>query len=183
MTPWEPSRSSMRPLNVPTGSDTQIESVLRQIGRRVLDDVWIGGRVRAVTFGAVATLAGAALNGWLGTAARATAQMPTGWISHVAIGLFTLTAALSSVAVRLRRFRWCCAAAYIGGIATVAGLGMVWWHQTAPPGRSAGPAAWMVIGVLACVTLTVTWLGVILTPLERSQPDIRCALPHRPEWR
>jgi hypothetical protein len=37
----------------------------------------------------------------------------------------------------------------------------------------------MVIGVLAWATLTVIWLSVILTPLERSQPDIRCAVPDR----
>ena len=173
----------MRPLNVATGSETQIESVLRQIGRRVLDDVWMSGRARAFTLGAVATLGGGALNGWLDTAAKATAQTQTVWISQAAIGLFVLTAALSSAAVGLRRFRWCCAAAYLGGIATVTGLGMVWWHQTAPSGRSAGPSAWMVIGVLACATLTVIWLSVILTPLERSQPDIRCAAPDRRKGR
>ncbi len=76
------------------------------------------------------------------------------------IGLFALMATLSSVALGLWRFRWCCAAAHLGGIATIAGLGMVWWDQIAPSGRSAGTSAWMVIGTLACVTLTVAWLGV-----------------------
>jgi hypothetical protein len=33
----------------------------------------------------------------------------------------------------------------------------------------------MVVGALCSVALTVTWLRVILTPIERSQPDIRLA--------
>jgi hypothetical protein len=33
----------------------------------------------------------------------------------------------------------------------------------------------MVIGVLAATVLTLTWLGVILTPSERSQPEMRAA--------
>jgi hypothetical protein len=37
------------------------------------------------------------------------------------------------------------------------------------------PFAWMVIGVFAASVLTLTWLGVILTPSERSQPDMRAA--------
>jgi hypothetical protein len=52
---------------------------------------------------------------------------------------------------------------------------MVWWHQTAPPRSSPRPSAWMVIGVLAATVLTLTWLGVILTPSERSQPEMRAA--------
>ncbi len=87
--------------------------------------------------------------------------------------MFVLTAVLSSIALWRRRFRWCCAAAYAGGLSTVAGLGMLWWHQTAPAALTRGPAAWMTVGVLCAAGLTVAWLRLITIPLERSQPDIR----------
>ncbi|SHT14630.1 Uncharacterised protein [Mycobacteroides abscessus subsp. abscessus] len=32
---------------------------------------------------------------------------------------------------------------------------------------------WTLLAALASVTLTVTWLATILTPLEDSQPDMR----------
>jgi len=156
-----------------TGDDTHVETVLKKIGQRVLEDMWVSGHVRAFTITVVATLVGAAMMGWLNLTAKANAAATTSWISWIALALFTLAASVSSLAARLLRFRWCCAAAYISGIATVVGLGMVWWHRTAPPGRSPGPSAWMVIGVLAAALLTLTWLGVILTPSERSQPDMR----------
>ena len=156
-----------------TSSDTHIEAVLNKIGRRVLEDVWISGRTRAFTATVAATLVGTAMIGRLNLTATANAATTASWISWVALALFALAASVSSLAVCLHRFRWCCVSAYIGGIATVVGVGMVWWHQTAPPGSSPGPSAWMVIGVLAATVLTLTWLGVILTPSERSQPDMR----------
>lgn len=161
----------MRPPNVSASNDIHIDAVLRKISRRVLEDVWIGIRVRAFLVAVVATLVGTAIVGWLQLAARDT----TSWISCGAVALFGLAASASSLAVGLRRFRWCCAAAYISGMATVVGWGMVWWYRTAPPGRSMGTSAWMVLGVLAATVLTLTWLGVILTPSERSQPDMRAA--------
>lgn len=145
----------------------------------MLEDVWISGRVRAFTLGAIATLGGGILYGWLDSTTDAAAPTHTAWISRIALGSFTLAAILSVAAIGLRRFRWCCAAAYVTGIATVLGLGTVWWHQTTPPGRSAGPSAWMFVGALACATLTALWLIVILTPLERSQPDLRKARADR----
>ena len=158
-----------------TDCRTDIDTALRHISRRVLEDVWISGRVRAFTLGAVATLGWGILHGWPDSTPHAAAQAHTAWISQMTLGAFTLAAVLSLATIGLRRFRWCCVAAYVTGVATVLGLGTVWWHQTAPPGRSAGPAAWMFVGVLACATLTAIWLIVILTPLERSQPDLRHA--------
>ena len=166
-------------LKVATDCRTDIEWALRQISRRVLEDVWISGRVRAFTLGAIATLGGGVLWGWLSSRPHTAAQTQTAWVSQLTLGAFTLAAVLSSAAIGLRRFRWCCAAAYVTGIATVLGLGTVWWHQTAPLGRSAGPAAWMFVGVLSCATLTAVWLIVIVTPLERSQPDLRSAIADR----
>lgn len=156
----------MRPMNVPTGSDDTVEVMLRRIGRSVLEDVWIGRRATLAILVAVVTLGADAATGWL-------AAEHSVWISRVAIGLFTLTATLSAVALWRRRFRWCCAAAYAGGLSTVVGFAVVWWHQTAPQSLTAGPSAWMTIGVLCAAGLTAGWLRLILTPLERSQPDIR----------
>ncbi len=162
----------MRPLNMSTGSDTHLAAMLNKIGRRVLEDVWLGRRVRAVAALAVAALTAATVVGCLSLAA---AQARTSWLSWVATGLFGLTAAVSALAVCRPRFRWCCAAAYVGVVATIAGLGMLWWHRTAPHGFAAGISAWMVTGVLAAAVLSLTWLGVILTPSECSQPDMRAA--------
>lgn len=121
------------------GSETHIEAVLNKIGRRVLEDVWISGRARAFTATVVATLVGTATIGWLNLTATANAATTPSWISCLASGLFALAASVSLLAVGLLRFRWCCAAAYLSGIAAVAGVGMVWWHQSAPPGSSPRP--------------------------------------------
>lgn len=153
---------------MPGDDSAHMKSMLRRIGRRVFDDVRMTRRTRIFAGTAVAALTAAAATGWV-------AGVHSGWISRVAITLYLLTCAISSVALYRRRFRWCCASTYVGAVSTVAGLGVVWWHQTAPPALSAGPAAWMVVGFVACATLTVTWLSVILTPLERSQPDMRLA--------
>jgi len=37
----------MRPLNVSTDNDTHIRALLKKIGQRVLEDVWISGRALA----------------------------------------------------------------------------------------------------------------------------------------
>ncbi|AQT82907.1 hypothetical protein B1R94_18015 [Mycolicibacterium litorale] len=154
----------MRPQNVPT--DPTVEVMLRRIGRSVLEDVWIGRRAALCMLIGVVVLGVDASTGWL-------AADHSVWISRVAIGLFTVTGALSSIALWRRRFRWCCAAAYAGGLSTVVGFAVVWWHQTAPQSLTPGPSAWMTVGVVCAAALTIGWLRLILTPLERSQPDIR----------
>ncbi|MCX2936984.1 hypothetical protein [Mycobacterium pinniadriaticum] len=143
-----------------------VEVVLRRIARRVLDDVWISPRVRVFALITAALLAGAAATGWL-------TDVHSIWMSRVATVMFALTSALSSMALWRHSFRWCCAAAGVGAVSTVAGLGVVWWHQTAPETLSAGPSAWMVIGMVCATALTATWLRLTLTPLGQSQPDIR----------
>ncbi|WP_407688314.1 hypothetical protein [Mycobacterium sp. HUMS_1102779] len=161
---------------MPTSSDSHLEEMLGKIGRRVLEDVWLSRRVRAVAGVAVAALAAATV---LGCLSLATVQARTSWLSCVATALFGLTASVSSLAVCRPRFRWCCTSAYISVVATIAGLGMVWWHRTAPPGSAAGVSAWMVTGVLCTIVLSLTWLAVILTPWEHSQPDMRVAAEAR----
>lgn len=163
----------MRPLKVPSTSDQDIEAMLRRIGRRVFDDVWISRRVRVFAAVLVAVLAGSAVFGWADAHQRHLTATPGVAVSAVALTLFTATTVLSSIALLRCRFRWCTAAAYGGGLGTVAGLGVVWWHQTTPNTECPGPSGWMVVGVLCSAALTVTWLRVILTPLEKSQPDIR----------
>lgn len=165
----------MRPLKVSSSSDHDVEAMLRRIGRRVLDDVCISRRVRVFTGTVVAVLAGAAVFGWADVGDRSATETPGIAICAVALTFFTMTTALSSIALLRCRFRWCTAAAYGGGLGTVVGLGVVWWHQTTPNTQCPGPCAWMVVGVLCSAALTLTWLRVILTPLERSQPDIRVA--------
>ena len=147
--------------------------MLRAIERRVLDDVWIGRRRRLLTGVVIASLATAAALGWADVHARAADGTPGIAGCAVALTLFTSTAVMSSVALLRTCFRWCTLAAYGGGIGTVVGLGVVWWHQTTPIAQSPGPRAWMAVGTLCSVALTVLWLHAVLTPLERSQPDLR----------
>jgi hypothetical protein len=165
----------MRPLKVPNTSDHDIEAMLRRIGRRVLDDVWISGQVRVFAWAVVGVLAGASVFGWADVGDRSATATPGIAICAVALTFFTITTVASSITLLRSRFRWCTAAAYGGGLGTVAGLGLVWWHQTTPSTQCPGPCVWMVVGALCSAALTVTWLRVILTPIEWSQPDIRLA--------
>ncbi|MFN8032067.1 MAG: hypothetical protein U0Q47_02085 [Mycobacterium sp.] len=163
----------MRPLKVSTSNDHDIEAMLRRIGRRVFDDVWISRRVRVFAGVLVAVLAGAAVFGWADTHQRHVTATPGVAVCAVALMFFTMTSVLSSIALLRSCFRWCTAAAYGSGLGTVAGLGVVWWHQTTPNTQCPGPCGWMVVGVLCSAALVLTWLRLILTPLEKSQPDIR----------
>jgi hypothetical protein len=160
----------MRPLKVSSNSDHHLGVTLRRVWQQVLDEVWISRSARVITIAVVAISICAAASGWADVNAGPTARIP---ICLVALTMLLLTAVASSLAALLRRFRWCCAAAYTGGLSTATGVGVVWWHQSAPPDQTHGPSSWMVIGVLCSAWLTATWLRVILTPLERSQPDIR----------
>lgn len=163
----------MRPLKVSTTSDHDVEAMIRRIGQRVLDEMWISPRARVFTAAAVAALVGAAVAGWTDVTERSATATPGIAICAVALTFFTVTVWVSSIALQRRRFRWCTAAAYCSALATVTGLGVVWWHQTTSETQCPGPCGWMVVGVLCAAALTLIWLRVILTPLEWSQPDIR----------
>ncbi len=160
-------------MNVPTRNDGHLDAMFRHIERQVLDDVWISRRRVRATGVAVAVLTVAALLGWSDVHTRAMRATPGIAICSVALTLFTATAALSSIALLRRQFRWCTGAAYGGGLGTAAGLGVVWWHQTTPSAQCPGPGPWMVAEVLSCAALTLLWLRAVLTPLDRSQPDLR----------
>lgn len=91
---------------------------------------------------------------------------------RVAVAAYSLcaVASLSSIAgLAIQRFSWICAAAYACALATVTSLGAFWWYRTGGAGLP-WPAA------LACPVaglLTAGWISVLVTPVERSQPDMR----------
>jgi ABC-type Fe3+-siderophore transport system permease subunit len=138
-----------------------LEHTLNAIGRRVFDEVWIS-TVRHRT-----TAAGLAL---LGLAAGLSWFETSQWVPKVVAVLFALAATASAIALWRKRFRASCAALYLSGIATVAGFGAVWWCQTSPARVAVW---WSLAGFAAATILTACWLGVVLAPLERSQPDMR----------
>jgi hypothetical protein len=121
-------------------------------------------------------VAGAALAWWLEVIDRGLPHAAN-IVSGVAVGALLVASAVSALALRLRLFRWCCTAAYCGGLAAVIGIGVVWWVRT---GQAGIALLWLVVADLATVTLTVGWFAVIVTPIECSQPDMRSRLAHDP---
>ncbi|MGD9517797.1 hypothetical protein [Mycolicibacterium sp.] len=59
-------------------------------------------------------------------------------------------------------------------MASVLGIGAFWWVRT---GRPDAPLTWLILADIAVVLLTAHWLTVIVTPIERSQPDMRFGNP------
>lgn len=152
-------------------SASQVETELRAIERRVFEEVWIGARRTGALTALTVVLAAAAVASQA-TNRPAVATHSGHWISLVAMVLFALATSLSAFALIRRRFRWCCLAACISALATIDGAGAFWWHHTAQT-ASLPPAA--AAGTLAGAALTAGWLGVCLTPLPSSQPDMRAA--------
>lgn len=140
---------------------------MRTIERRVLQDVWIGPCRCAVTTALTVTVTVTAVAWCRG--GPAPAELPRG-VPLVTVTLFLVASAVSAVALARRRYPWCCAAAYSGGLAAVIGIGAFWWLRT---GRHQHCVTWLVVADLTTVVLTAIWLTVIVAPIERSQPDIR----------
>lgn len=153
-----------------SGSDTHVEDTLRAIERAVLHDIRISPRWRATATAAAAVMAGAAAIRWWSNDAAHPAGHGSAVVVPVTTGIFLLAALMSMVALRTRVFRWCGAAAFTSALAAVSGLGALWWQQT---GQTPDPLVWTLLCTAAVVVLTVTWLAVVLTPLEWSQPDMR----------
>lgn len=147
-----------------------VERMLAHIERRVLQDVWVD-RVRMVAVGVLApVLAVTALAWWLDLLLH----RPPGLsliVPTVVLVVLTLAAASSLIARFTRRFRWCCAAAYLCGLGTVVGLGGFWWVRTG----AAGPTlSWLVAAAdLAVLGLAVAWLTLLAAPVQRTHPDMR----------
>ncbi|MDR3661070.1 MAG: hypothetical protein P4L86_11885 [Mycobacterium sp.] len=144
-----------------------LEHTLSAIQRRVFDEVWIGSARHRATAAALVVLGLAGGICWFETGR---------WVPKVVAVLFALAATASAVALWRKRFRGCCAALFLSGKATAAGFGAVWWCQTSPARVAVW---WPLAGFAAAAILTACWLGVVLAPLERSQPDMRATFSTR----
>ncbi|ART71528.1 hypothetical protein BTO20_25915 [Mycobacterium dioxanotrophicus] len=138
---------------------------LRTIEGRVLDEVWMGRWRFAAGVLAVLVLVVGAVTWWCVAESGAAHSVPM-----VGLVMFALAGAASSVALARRRYRWCCAAAYLSGLATVVGVGALWWLRT---GHHATGLGWLVAADLAVMALAGHWLALVFTPIEQSQPDMR----------
>lgn len=138
---------------------------LRTIEAQVLDDVWIGPR-RAVAGAFVASILVGTAGAWCWFGDIPVAH----GIPVLGLVLFAVAGVVSGIALARRRYRWCCVAAYSCGLATVIGVGVLWWLRT---GHHAAGLGWLAAADLAAVTLAGIWLTVVVTPIERSQPDMR----------
>jgi hypothetical protein len=147
------------------GGARTVERMLQDIEHRVLEDVWLGRGRSAAGCALVAVLGTAVVAWWIDAVGFASNRMPT-----VAAAVLLLASGASGVALAVRRYRWCCAATYCCGLASVIGIGAFWWLRT---GRSGAPMTWLVLADIAAVVLAIFWLAVIITPIERSQPDMR----------
>lgn len=142
-----------------------VERMLDDIEHRVLEEVWLG-RGRAVTGWALVGSLFATVTLWRFDA--------MGHVPTVAAVMLSIASGLSGLALARRRYRWCCVAAYSCGLASVFGIGAFWWVRT---GRPDAPLTWLLLADIAVVVLTALWLAVIVTPIERSQPDMRFGNP------
>ncbi|WP_051660179.1 hypothetical protein [Mycolicibacterium aromaticivorans] len=94
-------------------------------------------------------------------------------VPAISTSALAIAAGTSALALSVRRFRWCCAAAYTCGLSTAIGTGALWWVRT---GRPEAPMAWLIIADVAVGLLTACWLSVIVKPIELSQPQMRAYL-------
>lgn len=143
------------------GGTHTVEQMMQHIETHVLEEVWLG-RSRAGV--------GSALVVMLCTSAAVWRIDASGHVPTVAAVMLLLASGVSGLALARRRYRWCCAAAYSCGLASVLGIGAFWWLRTGRPGAA---LTWLMLADIAVVALTVLWLAVITTPIERSQPDMR----------
>lgn len=150
--------------------DVGLEDTLRAIERGVLEDVWMSRPRRWSVLLASLLLGVAAVSRWSNLGAHASPSLHVDAVVPGTSIMFLAACMFSLIALRRRRFRWCCGAAYTAALSTVTSLAALWWHQTAV---GSDPLVWTLLAALASVTLTVTWLATILTPLEDSQPDMR----------
>lgn len=146
-----------------------IECTLARIENHVLEDVWLGHR-RFVGYGVLTLFQTVAVVMW-GRAALFDAPANGGsGVLAIALCMLAVASVCSGLALALRRFRWCCAAAYSCGLAGAIGVGAFWWVHTGRPGAG---LTWLILADIAVVALTIGWLAVVAAPIERSQPDMR----------
>ncbi|MCV7021589.1 hypothetical protein [Mycolicibacterium aichiense] len=154
--------------------DIQQESIRHELAaleRRVLDEVWIGG-ARWAGYVVLVILVFVSAAAWSIDVVGAVSGPGSNRVPVIAALALVAAAALSAFALIVRRFRECCAAAYVCGLSAVIGIGALWWLRT---GRPDAPMAWLVVADMAAVLLTIGWLSVVVKPLEHSQPEMRAA--------
>ncbi len=142
---------------------------LAAIEHRVLDDIWIGRRRTAIHVAMTVILAAATV-AWWGDAAGEHSTHGANRIPAVTAGILVFAALVSLAALAFRRFRICCMAAYACGLAAVLGIGAFWWLHTGRPGAA---LTWLAIADVMAALLTIGWVAVATTPIERSQPEMR----------
>lgn len=150
------------------GRNGALVDTLRVIEAKVLEEVWIGSVRWGVGVGLSVVLV-AVSAWWCGGPGHASGGVPT-----TSAVLFVVAALTSAMAVFRRRYRWCCAALYCCGLATVIGIGAFWWLRT---GRHSAGLGWLVLADVAAIGLMLCWATVVVTPIERSQPDMRSGNP------
>ena len=150
----------------------RLEEDLAGIESRVLDEVWVGAWRSAVCWLTSVILVLAALMWWHDVAGYV-AVRGSNRVPLVGLVALMIAAAMSAWALRLRSFRACCVAACTCGLAAVFGVGAFWWLHTGRPGA---PSSWLLVADAAVIILTIGWLSVVLTPMERSQPQMRAYL-------
>lgn len=148
--------------------DQSLEATLRQIGHRVLDEVYLPRWARRVAWTATTVLIATGITAWV----------VGGGVPLVASVLGAGAAVCSIISLRRRRFGWCVAAAYLSGVSTVAGVGAFWWSRTSPadPILAFSTAA----SAVAAAALTAVWVSVAITPVAESHPDMR--RPSKRQW-
>lgn len=136
---------------------------LRAIERRVVDEIWIGRTRRLTGATLTAVLAASAITGAVATSGGGYRVV---LVAHLVGGV----AAVTSVgALVFRRFNWVCAAAYGCTLAALAAGGAIWWYRT-----GAVAVAWSTVtGCAVAALLGLGWVRLLVTPVERSQPDMR----------
>lgn len=135
----------------------------------MLDEVWVGTR-RSVGYGFLAAVVAAAALMWWSDVADEVSAYGSNRVPVVSMAGLTIAAAVSALALRLRRFRACCVAACTCGLAAVIGVGTIWWLHTGRPGAA---FPWLLVADIAVILLTIGWLSLVMTPIEHSQPQMR----------
>ena len=127
-----------------------IECTLARIESRVLEDVWLGHR-RFAGYGVLTLFQTAAAVMWASDALFDAPANGAGGVPAIASSVLAIASVCSGLALALRRFRWCCAAAYSCGLAGAVGVGAFWWVHTGRPGAA---LTWLVLADIAVVALT-----------------------------
>lgn len=152
--------------------DESLESTLKRIEHRVLEEVHLASWQRRAGLTAASVLSVTVLVTWV-------AGLGGNWLPLITSTLGAGAAVCSFVSLRRRRFKWCLAAAYLSGLSTVTGIGAFWWARTS--GAVGALVASTGFAWVAAAVLTAVWVSVVITPVGRSQPDMRRPAPER-KW-